>query len=92
MYFLASKVVQKIFKISAKCCQYIHTTAITARCQHIAVHCGNLANADVAIAVANAVWILSESESLKRPSNSCSAFTSAFKGLKAAEIAAKKRK
>ena len=43
---------------------------------------------------ANAVWLLSESESLKKPSrrNSCSAFTSAFKGLKAAEIAAKKRK
>ena len=43
---------------------------------------------------ANAVWILSESESLKKPSrrNSCSAFTSAFKRPKDRYFRTKKTK
>ena len=43
---------------------------------------------------ANAVWLLSESESLKKPSrrNSCSAFTSAFKRPKGRYFRTKKTK
>ena len=43
---------------------------------------------------ANAVWILSESKSLKKPSrrNSCSAFTSAFKRPKGRYFRTKKTK